>query len=112
MEEKNFETKIILDEKKLEENHYSKEIIYDYLEKVFASVDMVRNNETFEQGTCAMTGVALNGLFKVEWFMKLVKEWTLSIRENGVITYTEDIFSSKAVREKYLRKYGLLEEEN
>lgn len=110
MEKKNFETTIILDEEKVKQSFYEEEIIYEYLEKVFAQVGMVRNNRTFEQGTCAMTGVALNGLFKVEWFVKLVKEWTLSIRENGVITYTEDVFSSKAVREKYLRKYGLLEE--
>ena len=107
MEERNFETTIILDEEKVVQSPYSTESIYEYLEKVFASVDMVRNQQTFEQGTCAMLGVALNALFKVEWFMKLVKEWTLSIREDGVVIYTEDVFKSKAVKNKYLRKYGL-----
>ena len=107
MEERNFETTIILDEEKVAQSPYSTESIYEYLEKVFASVDMVRNQQTFEQGTCAMLLVALNALFKVEWFMKLVKEWTLSIREDGVVTYTEDVFASKLLRKKYLDKYGM-----
>lgn len=107
MNEKNFETTIILDEDKVNKSPYSQESIYNYLEEVFASVDMVRNNQTFEEGTCAMVGVAICALFKVEWFMEVVKEWTLSIREEGIITYTENVFDSKLLRKKYLDKYGI-----
>lgn len=109
MDGKIFETTIVLDDEKLKESPYSKEAVYQYLEKVFASVDMARKDATtFDNGTCALVGVALCALFKVEWFMKLVKEWTLSTREEGVITYTENVLESKAVKRKYLAQYGLI----
>ena len=107
MEERNFETTIILDEEKVNSSPYSKEGIYVYLENVFRTVGMEREKETFKRGTLAEVLGAMSALYKIEWFMKLVKEWTLSIREDGVVTYTENVFESKLLRKKYLDKYGI-----
>lgn len=107
MEEKNFETTIVLNEEKVNSSPYSKEGIYAYLENVFQAVGMEREEETFKRGTLAEVLGAMSALYKIEWFMKLVKEWTLSIREDGVLTYTENVFESKLLRKKYLNKYGL-----
>lgn len=46
-------------------------------------------------------------LLKDEWFMRLVKDWTLSIRDGNTVTYTENILDSALVKEMYLDKYEL-----
>ena len=107
VEEPNFETTIILNEDKLKGDFYAKEKADALLDDVFASVGMVREGNTFRRGTCAMLGLAVVALLKQEWFMKLVKEWTLSIREDGIITYEENVLESKLAQKKYLNKYGL-----
>ena len=107
MEEKNFETTIILDEEKVNSSPYSQEGIYAYLENIFQAVGMEREKETFKRGTLAEVLGAMSALYKIEWFMKLVKEWILSIRKDDVITYTEVVFESKLLRKKYLDKYRI-----
>ena len=107
MDAKVFETTIILDDDKVKESPYSKESIYAYLDKVFTAVGMVRVDNTFKHGTFAEVGGAMSSLFKLEWFMKMVKEWTLVEKDGEHIVSTENVLGSKLLRKRYLNKYGL-----
>lgn len=107
MEETRFETTIILDEEKLKDCPYSKEKVDEFLDRMFATAGMVRDGNTFKSATFAMIGGVMVNLYELEWFMKLVKEWTLTEKDGDVIVEEENILEGKLVRKCYLDKYGL-----
>lgn len=107
MNEKKFETTIILNEEKIKECPYTRESIYNYLDALFNEVGMKRENSTFKSGTLAEVLGTFSVLFKLEWFMKLVEEWTLTEKEGDIIITEENVLGSKLLRKKYLDKYGM-----
>lgn len=107
MNEKNFETTIILNEEKTKECPYTRESIYNYLDALFNEVGMKRENSTFKSGTLAEVLGTFSALFKLEWFMKLVEEWILTEKEGDIIITEENVLESKLLRKKYLDKYGM-----
>ena len=107
MNEKKFETTIILNEGKIKECPYTRESIYNYLDTLFNEVGMKRETSTFKSGTLAEVLGTFSVLFKLEWFMKLVEEWTLTEKEGDIIITEENVLESKLLRKKYLDKYGM-----
>lgn len=107
LKENEFETTIILDEEKLKDCPYTKEQVDRFLDKMFAVADMTREGDTFKNGTFATMGGVSVSLFQCEWFMKIVKHWTLREIAEGVVITEENVFESEAVRKKYLDKYGI-----
>jgi len=101
IEEPSFETTIILDEEKIKECPYSKEQIDEYLEGLFNVVEMEKDGNTFKNGTLARVGAAMIPLLEKEWFMRLVKEWTLVEKDGDTVLSIENVLENKSVRKEY-----------
>ena len=69
---------------------------------------MTREGNTFKSATFARIGGVMVNLFETEWFMKLVKDCVLTEKDGDTIVSQENVLESKLVREKYLRKYGII----
>lgn len=107
IEEPQFETTIILDEERIKESPYTKERVEFYLDGVFEIAGMVRDGDTFKNGSLASVGAVMINLFKTEWFMKMVKEWVLTEKDGDTILCQENVLEGKLLRKRYLDKYGL-----
>ena len=108
IEETQFETTIILDEEKFKDCPFSKEKVDEFLKRMFAVAGMVREGDTFKSATFARIGGVMVNLYETEWFMKLVKHWVLTEKDGDTIVSQENVLENKLIREKYLRKYGII----
>lgn len=107
MSETLFETTIVLNEEKFAECPYSREKVDEYLREMFALANMMREGNTFKSATFALISGVMVTLYKNEWFMRLVKEWTLTEKDGERIVSEENVLENGLLRKKYLNKYGI-----
>lgn len=96
-----FETIIVLDEEKLKDCPYSKKQIDGFLEEIFGATGMVKEGNEFKSGTLAQVGVAISTLLEKQWFIGIVKEWTLILKEGDTVLSIENVLENKSVRKEY-----------